>query len=159
MSILATKKILISPYSRALRSGAPNPKNYPYWNEVVSKLKEVGHQIIQLAYGTEPVIDGVSYTARYVTLAEAEQKIQECDVFISVDNWVHHYAHLIGKFGIVIWSRSDPSLFGYKDQVNLLKDRKYLRPRQFEWWEQDTYENEAFIDSNAIINAVKWHFS
>ena len=32
--------IIISPYSKALRSGKRNPKNYPYWQELIELIKE-----------------------------------------------------------------------------------------------------------------------
>ena len=32
--------ILISPYSKQLTNGKTNPKNYPYWDEVISQIQE-----------------------------------------------------------------------------------------------------------------------
>ena len=37
--------IIISPYSKALRNDKPNPKNYPYWDEVLKGIKEPVVQI------------------------------------------------------------------------------------------------------------------
>lgn len=153
-----TKMILISPYSRVLRNAALNPKNYPYWDDVIRGIQS-SYDVRQLAYGMEVTLSTLSYTIRYETIKEAERAIQKCDYFLSVDNWVHHYAHLIDKQGIVIWTRSDPNLFGYTEQINLLKDRKYLRTKQFEWWENDTYEKDAFIDPNVVISAINTYFS
>jgi len=148
--------ILISAWSKKLRNGKPNPKNYPYWVEVVSGLKEKGHNVTQLLYAPndEPKIIQCDNFIEYKSLIEAETIIQSCKIWISVDNWIHHYAFLIKKPGIVIWSRSNPKFFGYVEQINLLKDKKYLRPKQFEWWENDVYEKDAFIEPNAVINAV-----
>jgi len=39
--------ILISPYSRPLRNGKNNPKNFPYWREVVDLLK-TKNDIVQI---------------------------------------------------------------------------------------------------------------
>lgn len=32
--------IIISPYSKALRNGKTNAKNYPYWKELIELIKE-----------------------------------------------------------------------------------------------------------------------
>ena len=32
--------ILIAPYSKPLRTGGNNPKNYPYWKELISQIQE-----------------------------------------------------------------------------------------------------------------------
>jgi len=32
--------ILISPYSKKLTNGKVNPKNYPYWKEVIAGINE-----------------------------------------------------------------------------------------------------------------------
>ncbi len=32
--------IIISPYTKALKSGKPNPKDYPYWEEVLKGINE-----------------------------------------------------------------------------------------------------------------------
>jgi hypothetical protein len=57
----------------------------------------------------------------------------------------------IGKPGIVLWGQSDPLIFGHPENNNLLKDRKYLREKQFWWWEQCDYNAEAFVRPEEII--------
>jgi hypothetical protein len=37
--------ILISPYAQKLRNGNQNPKNYPWWPELISKIDE---EIVQV---------------------------------------------------------------------------------------------------------------
>ena len=32
--------IIISPYSKALFNGKQNPKNYPYWKELIEQIDE-----------------------------------------------------------------------------------------------------------------------
>lgn len=153
-------KILISPYSRLLKDGKRNPKNYPWWNEVIKDLPANlpvydNIEVSQLVYGTEPRLLYVHKFIQYATLADAEAAIKKCDMWISVDNWVQHYAHFIGKRGIVIWGKSDPHLFGYHENMNLLKGREFLRPRQFEWWELDTFDESVFIEPKIVLDAVR----
>ena len=42
--------IIISPYSKPLRNGLNNPKNYPYWKELISLINE---EIIQVGVDGE----------------------------------------------------------------------------------------------------------
>jgi len=41
-------KVIISPYSRRLRNGNRNPKNYPYFEEVIKQLRKMGVYVIQV---------------------------------------------------------------------------------------------------------------
>jgi hypothetical protein len=52
--------IIISPYAKALLSKKQNPKNYPYWKELISQIKE---PIIQI--GIERIYLLVSYVSWY----------------------------------------------------------------------------------------------
>ena len=41
--------IVISPYSKKLRNGKENPKNYPYWEELIAWIQiNVGFDIVQV---------------------------------------------------------------------------------------------------------------
>ena len=47
--------IIIQPYAKPLVNGKRNPKNYPYWKELISKIKE---PIIQIGVeGEEQLVD------------------------------------------------------------------------------------------------------
>jgi hypothetical protein len=60
-------------------------------------------------------------------LKEVEELVQRVGEFLAIDNFLHHLAHSIGVRGTVIYGPSDPRLFGYSDQINIIKDFKYLR--------------------------------
>jgi hypothetical protein len=63
--------------------------------------------------------------------------------------------NLHGIYGVVIWGKSDPLLFGYPENVNLLKDRKYLRARQFYIWDDEPFDPEVFVEPAEVVKAVK----
>lgn len=149
------KKILISAFSKPLRNGKRNPKNYPYWKEVVDLLKTDDYKLVQLIFKDEPTIENISNTVAYKSLKMAEGALKESDLFISVDNFLPHMAHFYKKRGIVLWGMSDPVLFGYPENVNLLKSREYLRKRQFDIWEAEEYSPEVFVSAENVANAVK----
>jgi hypothetical protein len=132
--------IVISPYSKKLRDGKNNPKNYPWWPELVSMINE---PIVQV--GIEGETQLVDDFRKNLSLKELSDLILECRTWISVDSFFQHLAWDIGKSGIVLWGQSDPLIFGHPENTNLLKDRKYLREKQFWWWEQCDYIEDSFM--------------
>ena len=149
------KKIIISPYSRKLRNKeGNNPKNYPYWSEVVKKLKENNVYIAQIGVKGEDRIELVDEFLVNLSLKQLEQLVLEYDIWISIDNFFHHLGYLLEKQGIVIFGQSDPLIFGHKININLLKDRKYLRKDQFGMWESVEYIKECFVESSEVVERI-----
>ena len=148
-------KILIAPYSKVMRNGEENPKNYPYWTDVVKSLIDKDNIVIQLQFNNEKPIDGIKSLVAYSSLKVVETLVDDCDTFISIDNFLPHLAHYRKKYGVVIWGKSDPTLFGYPEHTNLLKDRKYLRAHQFETWEAETFDPKVFVEPQIVVGAVE----
>jgi ADP-heptose:LPS heptosyltransferase len=142
--------IIISPYAKKLREEKIHPKNYPYWNYVIEKIKE---EIIQV--GVEGELQLVSDFRKNLSMSELKSLILECKTWISVDSFFQHYCWELGKPGIVLFGQSDPNIFGHPENINLLKDRKYLREKQHWLWEQCDFDENAFVKSNEVINALK----
>ena len=148
--------IIISPHSRVLRHGKRNPKNYPYWQQLVNLLQEKGYFIIQI--GTteidknEPPIltDNTLTNLKYKELLEL---VNQSYTWISVDNFFHHFCYYYNKPGFVIFGKSDPLIYGHSINSNILKNRKYLRQgqKQYEYWENETYSEECFIEPQAVV--------
>ena len=134
------KKILLCP------GNVITAKSYPYWDKLVEMIK--GEAMVTRIEGILPeqhIIDGVNW----------------CDVWISIDSFLPHLvAYRKLKPGIVLWGTSDPLIFGYPSNTNLLKDRKYLREHQFLWWATPTGElveppnPEAFVKPEVIVEAI-----
>ncbi len=144
--------ILISPWSKQLRDKSCNPKNYPWWPEVIRRLK-MDYDIVQIGVqGEEKLTEDFRVN---LPLVDVKVLIQECYVWISVDNFLPHLAHLIEKSGIVIWGISDPLVFGYSNNINLLKSRKNLRENQFYIWEGIKYNPSVFVSPDAVLSAVE----
>jgi ADP-heptose:LPS heptosyltransferase len=147
-------KILISPYSRKLRNNKRNPKDFPYWKELVTLLKNAGFYIIQVGVANEEKIEGVDECLFNKSLNELKGIVNECVTWISVDNFFQHLCWLNNKPGIVIFGQSDPEIFGHKENINLLKSREYLRKDQFNIWESSEYRENVFIDTQVILSSV-----
>jgi len=144
--------IIISPVSRPLPDGRKNvAKDYPFWPAVVAGL--AGHKLVQIGLKGEPVF--VEDFRFNLPLREVKDLAAEAETWISVDNFFPHLCNLIGKRGVVIWSQSDPRIFGYTQNVNLLRSREYLRANQFDYWGSAGYVEKAFVQPEVVVDAVR----
>ena len=142
--------IIISPYSKALLSGKQNPKNYPYWKELIEMIDE---PIIQVGIEGEKQL--VPDFRKNLPITELRKLIQECRTWISCDSFFQHLGWDEGKKGIVLWGVSDPLIYGHPENINLLEDRKHLAENQFLWWEFVDHRNERFVKPKIVLEHLK----
>jgi ADP-heptose:LPS heptosyltransferase len=138
--------IIISPYAKALMSGKQNPKNYPYWEELITGINE---PIVQIGISGEKQL--VPDFRVNLPISELRKLLAECRTWISCDSFFQHLAWDEGKPGIVLWSVSDPLIFGHPQNINLLKDRSYLAKNQFLWWEYVEHQNDRFVKPKEVL--------
>ena len=152
------KIVLLSLFSKLTHATKKiSPKSYPldYSLKLVKLLKEKGIFTIQIGISEESDIEA---DIRYNNLSfpELKELFFKIDSFICCDNFYSHFAHYYdpNKKGIVIFSQSDPKLFGYDSNVNLLQDKKYLRSgkEQYQYWENCDYIEDAFVKPEIILN-------
>ena len=74
--------IIISPYSKALRNGKRNPKNYPYWQELIELIKE---PIVQIGIEGEEQL--VPDFRKNLSLSELRELVNQCRTWISCDSF------------------------------------------------------------------------
>jgi ADP-heptose:LPS heptosyltransferase len=138
--------IIIHPYAKALINGNQNPKNYPYWKELIALIDE---PIVQIGIeGEEQLVPDFRMN---MPIVELRQLVKNCRIWIAVDSFFQHLAWSEGKQGIVLWSVSDPIIFGHEENINLLKSREYLAKNQFLWWDLTEYNKEAFTEPKEVI--------
>ena len=142
--------ILISPYAKELRNGKQNPKNYPYWPEL---LKQIDEPVIQVGISGETQL--IADFRQNLSLFELRKLISECRTWISCDSMFQHLAWDCGKPGIVLWSVSDPNIFGHKENTNLLLDRSMLSENQFLWWETVEHDASKFVKPELILKHLE----
>lgn len=153
--------IIISPFSRKMRNGTKkNPKDYPYWNELIQMILEKypEQKIIQIGINGEEILNNTEVMFNK-TLDELKELLKQCDYWISVDNFFHHLAVFVGKKGIVLFGQSDPEIFGHKENINILKGREYLRPDQFNYWEARTFDENVFVKPYEIMTIIETIFN
>ena len=141
--------IVISPYSRPLNNGKNNPKNYPFWEELISMIKE---PIVQI--GVEGEVQLVEDFRKGLPISQLKELLRECRTWISCDSFFQHLGWIEGKKGIVLWSVSDPLIYGHPENTNLLKDRKYLAGNQFLWWEAYDHNAETFVSAREVFKCL-----
>jgi ADP-heptose:LPS heptosyltransferase len=147
--------ILISPWSRRAPDGRANPKDYPHWADVARALSASGRELLQLSLPGEPDVPGCHTRRDGLSLLTIEALLRASETWISVDNFFHHLAWSVGKRGVAIFGLSDPEIFGHRQNVNLLKDRRFLRVRQFGLWSQEASKPEAFVSPEEVVTAVE----
>lgn len=81
--------------------------------------------------------------------------MKSCDTWIAVDNFWPHMAWTLGEPGIAIFGMSDPEIFGHPENINLLKDRRFLRIRQFGLWSQEPLNPDSFVAPTVVLEAVR----
>jgi len=142
--------IIIAPYAQKLRNGKLNPKNYPYWKELIALIDE---PIIQVGIEGEEQL--VPDFRKNLAISELRSLVKECQTWIGVDSFFQHLAWDEGKKGIVLWGPSDPLIFGHTSNINLLEDRSHLVKNQFIWWEATEHRNDRFVKPKEILKYLK----
>lgn len=154
--------IIISPFSNVRKFNEKEPvifenaKNFPYWRELVGLLRLEGYFTAQIGIPTEKYI-GTNVFLNNKKLSELPTLIRSFDLWLSVDNFLPHLVHAMcpEKKGIVIFSRSDPKIFGYEENINLLKSRNYLRKDQYGYWWDCEFIKVAFPSAEYVFDIIK----
>ena len=141
---------IISPWSRH----KDNAKNYPYWKELVDLLNKRDWVTIQVGVDGEEKICGDFRTG--LTLPELEKLLLDAGHFIAIDNFLHHMAYHLGVKGVTIYGPSDPLIFGYSTQLNILKSRDYLREDQFGFYKDFTWKHaqEGWYEAEEVLRQI-----
>ena len=150
------KQILIHTACRSLTNGGPHPKNWPTenWTELVLTLQKRGYEMVQLMSSGDGSVQVAQNTMIDVPLHELEKIVsnrKQCRTYICVDSFLHHMAASVGVPGIVIFSQSDPKIFGHALNFNLIEDKSYIRWNQWDRWECCNYLPSAFVSVKKVL--------
>jgi len=123
---------------RPLRNGNISAKAYPFWDQLIALLAP-DFEIVEVV--KEP-------------LDELEKLLKRAKYVVACDSFLQHFCWYIGVKCITLWGTSDPLIFGHEENINLLKNRGYLRPNQFDMWEGDPVNPNAFVTPEEVLKAV-----
>jgi ADP-heptose:LPS heptosyltransferase len=141
--------IIISPFAKKLTNGKENPKNFPYWKDLIGMIDE---PIVQIGVAGEPQL--CPDFRQDLPLEDIKNLLKECRTWIGCDSFFQHLAWSEGKPGVVIWSVSDPLIFGHPENINLLKSREQLAANQFLWWESTDFDADKFLTAKEVFQAI-----
>src|SRR5271167_103669 len=99
--------IIIAPFAKKMRDSklTRNPKDYPFWPELIFGIKD---PIIQIGVDGEEQL--VSDFRKNLAFTELAKLVHECRSWISVDSFFQHFCWDLGKPGIVLFGQSDPNI-------------------------------------------------
>jgi ADP-heptose:LPS heptosyltransferase len=142
--------ILLSAWSKPLLSQQPNPKNYPWWPQV---LEGIQLPVIQVAVtGDQQLVSNCLWN---LSLTELDQLLEKCHTWLGVDSFFQHWAWHRQKKGIVIWGPSNPNIFGHDLNINLTLGPQAWRENQFHTWEQVPYNKNVFVNPDQVLAALE----
>ena len=146
--------ILFAPFAARSPSlgGRPSPKDYPKVKEL-AELLENEDEVIQVGGGNdEQVCQNFQPNLSFDGLGKL---IHASRTGVCVDSYLSHCYWYFGRRAIVLFGISDPLIFGHPENLNLLVDRKFLRPRQFDLYYLDQYNPQAFVDPPTVMKALQ----
>lgn len=143
--------IIIAPFAQVLQNKKRNPKNYPYWELLIEKLEATEHLIQVGRTGEQQLVKDFRVD---LPIPELRNLLRQCKTWIGVDSFFQHLAWDECVPGIVLWSVSDPLIYGHPENVNLLKDRSYLTPNQFLLWDYTPYNEDAFVKPDVVLDVL-----
>jgi predicted transcriptional regulator len=123
-----------------------------WWNKVVSSYP--AYRWVQIGMQSDWVINGVIPQFN-LSLSDVKRVAMDSDYVICVDSFLQHLLAPTKKKLIVLWTKSDPEIYGYPWNINLLKDRKLLRPDQYGVWAMCPIDASAFIDPQEVIKLLR----
>lgn len=146
--------ILYAPFAARMPqlNGTGSPKSYPF-AKALAEIIVPRHTLIQL--GGEEDEQLIPDFRKNLSFDEVGELISTCDTAICVDSYLQHHCWYLNKKAIVLWGISDPLIFGHQLHLNLLKDRSFLRPNQFDLYYSNEHRPEAFIGPDEVLKALE----
>ena len=145
--------ILYAPFAARSPSlgGKPSPKDYPYARELAQLIEEK-EELVQLGgSGDEQVCKDFRPNLSFDELGKL---IDASRTGICVDSYLQHCYWYFDRRAIVLLGISDPLIFSHDIHLNLLRDRKYLRPKQFDLYYLNEYNHDAFVKPPDVLRAL-----
>jgi ADP-heptose:LPS heptosyltransferase len=142
--------IMISAWAKQLPDGKWNPKNYPYWSDLIAMLPEPHVQV-----GLQGETQLVSDFRCNLSLVDLAELIHACAFWISCDSFVQHYAWDLGKPGVVLWGPSDPKIYGHPENLNITKGPQFQSRDQFLMWNLIENRPDWWVPPHDVVTQIR----
>ena len=129
------------------------PKDW--WQNLVNRMMAPpGIEMIQLVSKDSEALANVN--VHKGTLASIEELIKSVDGFVTIDSFLQHMVAKIRPemIGVVVWTVSDPDIFGYPANYNVV-NRQYLRADQYNIWPDAPYNFNAIPKAEDVLKGVE----
>jgi len=145
--------ILFAPFAARSPSlkGQASPKDYPEPKKLADLLENVD-EVIQVGGGNDEQV--CKDFRPNLDFDELGKLIHASRTGISVDSYLQHCYWYFDRRAIVLLGISDPLIFSHDIHLNLLQDRKFLRPKQFDLYYLNQYNPDAFVKPQDVLLAL-----
>jgi len=110
------------------------------WEKLVVDLRKSGCLVWQVGITGEEKIDGCDSYLFDLDYRNVIAILDKCVTWISVDSFLNHAGHAIGKPGVVLFGPTDPKIFGHDSNLNIYHSNSCLhksclqgREAKFQW--------------------------
>lgn len=142
--------ILISPWAAQLPDNKPNPKNYPWWPQLIAMLPDPLCQV-----GVKGETQLVPDFRQNLNMTELAQLVQSCEFWISCDSFLQHFAWDLGKRGVVLWGPSLPEIYGHDLHVNIRPPINLACEHQFLTWSQIEPRDTWWVKPDQVVHQIR----
>lgn len=156
------KTVMFAPYARNHNAAGGqmvpyNLKSYPYWGPVVRAIRDAGLSVTQLGVDGDTMLDVDEFLLNR-PMGDLRDRIARATLALSVDTWLHHAAHALGVPAVVVWTVTDPLVYGYRSHTNLIGSGESLTANQFGFmdamWAGMKSTPPAYVTPAQIVKAV-----
>ncbi|MBN2523067.1 MAG: hypothetical protein JXB24_07310 [Bacteroidales bacterium] len=126
------------------------------WQDCVEQLKSKGIFVIQVGQKNDTYIKGAYSLLGLTDLRQLISLLNTSDVILSVDNFVMHAAHMIGKPSIVVWGPTNSKIYGYSEQIHIQCSANHceLRNECLEYELEKNFDLPCPLKENHCMNKV-----
>lgn len=142
--------IVISPWAAKLPDQAPNPKNYPWWPELIQLLPQPICQV-----GVHGEVQLVPDFRQNLNMSELATLVNSCRFWISCDSFLQHFAWDLHKQGVVLWGPSLPEIYGHTMHVNIRPPTHLACEHQFLTWSQIPPRTDWWVTPQQAVAQIK----
>jgi ADP-heptose:LPS heptosyltransferase len=95
------------------------------WHNLVEQFKSQDMEVIQVGLRNEVCIQGAFSLLGLTNISQLLSVLEKSDIILSVDNFILHAAHLLGKPAIGLWGPTQPAIYGYSEHMHIQCDKSH----------------------------------
>jgi len=89
------------------------------WEKLVKEIKNLDLKVYQVGGSNDEKIKSCDRQFLGIDYRLSIALLEKCECFVSVDTFLQHAGHAIGKKGVVLFGPTDPIIFGHETNLNI----------------------------------------